>query len=56
MKRAPQTYGALNQLLVEKCFCFFSIPSVSSLPIERARSIYGPMPPVEQFTNMARSA
>jgi hypothetical protein len=50
MQRAPGTYAALNKLLFEKCFCFFTIPSVSSLPIEAARSIYGPMPPVEQFS------
>ena len=39
-----------------RCFCFFTIPSVSSLPVESARSIYGPMPPIEQFDEMARSA
>ena len=44
------------KLLYLRCFCFFTIPSVSSLPVESARSIYGPMPPIEQFDEMARSA
>jgi hypothetical protein len=42
--RAGDLYQALNALLTEKCFCYYTVPSLTSLPAEAQ----GPRPPIVQ--------